>query len=248
MANPNNHGLTRPIPAAVQQEVRRRCGFGCIICGVCFYDYEHFDPKYCDASEHKPQGITLLCMQCNQKRERGLLSLETVIRCNANPRCLQQGFSREWLDFGSHPVRIALGGSSFTWGAVLTVAGDPILAVNKPALPGQPWLLSVKLADSHGRIAIEIQDNNLIAHSSSWDVKIKGSRIIVRERSRKRCLVLKMVPPTEIIFESLDMAWKGRLIKADSEILKIKHPNSAGWFRFSHIAVQSNHGMGGMNF
>lgn len=161
---------------------------------------------------------------------------------------MQQGFSREWLDFGSHPVKITLGGCTFSWGAVLTVAGDPILAANKPALPGQPWLLSVKLADSHGRIAIEIQDNNLIAHSSNWDVKIKGSRIIVREFMRRRCLVLKMIPPKEIIVESLDMAWKGRLIKADSRSLKIKHPSSVGWCKFSNIAVQSKHGMGGLNF
>lgn len=248
MASINSNGLPRPIPAAVQLEVRKRCGFGCVICGVCFYDYEHFNPKYCDASEHKPEGITLLCMQCNQKRERGLLSLETVIRCNTDPKCLEQGFSREWLDFGSQSVEITIGGCRFTWGAVLTIAGDPILAVDKPAFPGQPWLLSAKLADSNGNIALEIEDNHLIAHSSNWDVKIKGSRVIVRQRMRKRCLVLRMVPPSEIIVESLDMAWKGRLIKADAKSIRIKHPGSIGWSKFANLHVQSNYGMGGFSF
>ena len=60
MANTNDHGLSRTIPEGVKREVRQRCGFGCVICGLGFYDYEHFAPDFVDATEHNPAGMTLL--------------------------------------------------------------------------------------------------------------------------------------------------------------------------------------------
>jgi hypothetical protein len=74
----NKHGLPRSIPSHIKQEIRQRCGFGCVICGFGFYDYEHFDPDFVDAKSHSPEGMTLLCSQCNQKRARKRLSVATV--------------------------------------------------------------------------------------------------------------------------------------------------------------------------
>ena len=61
MDDTNKHGLSRYIPEAIKREVRQRCGFGCVICGFGFYDYEHFDPDFADAKFHDPNGMTLLC-------------------------------------------------------------------------------------------------------------------------------------------------------------------------------------------
>lgn len=64
----NQYGLSKHRPSSVEEEIRQRCGFGCVICGLCFYDYEHFNPDFKDARIHDPRGMTLLCMQCNQKK------------------------------------------------------------------------------------------------------------------------------------------------------------------------------------
>ncbi len=147
MTTVNGYGLSRTVPQDIQKQIRQRCGFGCVICGTCFYDYEHFDPDFADARAHRPEGMTLLCMQCNQKRKRGILSRETVARWNQAPKCLQQGFAREWLDYGAYPITISIGSCTSSWGSVLTVDNESILAVRAPMDLGLPWRLSAKFAD-----------------------------------------------------------------------------------------------------
>lgn len=34
---------SRNIPLPIQREVRQRCGFGCVICGMPLYEYEHME-------------------------------------------------------------------------------------------------------------------------------------------------------------------------------------------------------------
>ena len=65
--------LIRTVLADVKRAIRQRCGFSYVVCGLGFYDYEHFDPDFQDATEHNPRGMTLLCSQCNQKRARSQL-------------------------------------------------------------------------------------------------------------------------------------------------------------------------------
>ena len=40
----NRHGLSRHIPASVTREVRQRSKFGCVMCRIGFYEYEHINP------------------------------------------------------------------------------------------------------------------------------------------------------------------------------------------------------------
>ena len=86
MGEKNKYGLGRYIESDTRRLIRKRCGFGCVICGIGFFDYEHFDPDFAEAKEHNPEGMTLLCMQCNQKRRRGTLSASTVKRHNEFPK------------------------------------------------------------------------------------------------------------------------------------------------------------------
>lgn len=244
MTTVNRYGLSRTVPPDIQIQIRQRCGFGCVICGTCFYDYEHFDPDFADARAHRPEGMTLLCMQCNQKRKRGILSRETVARWNQAPKCLQQGFAREWLDYGAHPIAISIGSCTSSWGSVLTVDNESILAVRAPMGPGLPWMLSAKFADHLGRPTLTMEDNHLVVHASNWDVITKGPRIIVRPQKGKRSLVLKMEPPTTIRIEKIDMNWAGRTIRADKKRLQIKYPGNDDWLTLQNVHNNSNFGMG----
>lgn len=143
MSDRNRFGLSRTIPSSVRREVRQRCGYGCVRCGLALYDYEHFDPEFKDADAHVANGITLLCMQCNQKKRRGMLSAESVRGANLAPRCLQQGYASEIFDFGPNSLTVAFAGVTFTDTPKLIVVNDiPILAVKPPEAPHQPFLLS----------------------------------------------------------------------------------------------------------
>ncbi len=37
----SSNSVRPKIPLPIQREVRQRCGFGCVICGLPLYDYDH---------------------------------------------------------------------------------------------------------------------------------------------------------------------------------------------------------------
>ncbi|MEB0140322.1 MULTISPECIES: hypothetical protein [unclassified Undibacterium] len=240
MLNKNKYGLSRRIPNPIAREIRQRCGFGCVICGLAFYDYEHFDPDFANATEHNPAGMTLLCSQCNQKRARGRLSAEIVARHNANPKCKQQGYSSELFDFGLEPIRINFAGVSFfNCTHLIVVNGCPILTVTPPADAGQPVRLSGQFTDSKGRLTLKIQDNEFSVGSTNWDVDCIGPRITIRRGLGDISLVLKMNPPNELIIEILEMQSHGVFFRGNSDILEISRDGGRSWNSWSGCSISN---------
>lgn len=78
MADVNKYGLSRYIPAEVRREVRQRSKFGCVLCRCGFYQYEHIDPTFEDATEHDPDYICCLCGACHDLITRGHFSKEAI--------------------------------------------------------------------------------------------------------------------------------------------------------------------------
>lgn len=233
----NKHGLRRTVPPNVKREVRQRCGFGCVICGLAFYDYEHFAPDFADATEHNPAGMTLLCSQCNQKRARGRLSAATVAAANVNPKCLQQGFSSELFDFGSEPIRVDFAGVTFyDCRYLIVVNGHPLLAMSPPTEQGHPVLISGMFTDVKGKMNLTIKDNVWSVDSENWDVECVGPRITIRIAHGVISLVLRMAPPTRLIVERLEMQFQGVYFRGDTEVLEISM-NGKDWNRWQGCSV-----------
>lgn len=63
--NINKHGLKRYIEADIRRKIRHDAGYGCVICGNIFVDYEHIEPEFKDAKKHDPEKMTLLCKGCH---------------------------------------------------------------------------------------------------------------------------------------------------------------------------------------
>lgn len=239
MTTKNRHGLSRRVPAEVQRVIRKRCGFGCVICGFGFYEYEHFNPDFADATEHNPKGMTLLCSQCNQKRARGRLSAASVALANANPKCLQQGFANELFDFHSKPLEIVFGGLEFYNCEHLIVVNDrPILSVKPSSEPNSPMLLSGVFCDVLGREMLRINENEWSVKSDNWDVNCEGSRITIRSAPRQIALVLKMNPPKGIIVERLDMIFEGVRFIGDQQNLQFTM-DGRNWNKWSGGSIRN---------
>lgn len=219
----NKHGLPRYVPSDVRKVIRKRCGFGCVICGLGFYDYEHFDPDFSEAKEHNPEGMTLLCSQCNQKRGRKRLSVATVAKANKNPKCLQQGFSNELFDFGINPVEIVIAESKFYDCRHVIVINDvPILSLNPPSEPGESFRVSGIFTDELGRVALTIRDNEWKCRVSNWDVETKGGTIWVRTGSGKIALELYMEPEeSRLTIKKINMLYEGVRIHGNDKNFEI---------------------------
>lgn len=227
MSERNRFGLARTVPAAVRREVRQRCGYGCVRCGLALYDYEHFDPDFKDATQHLATGITLLCMQCNQKRRRGMLSLESVREANALPKCLEQGYASEIFDLGADHLEVVFAGVTFKDTTdLIVVNGFSILKICPPESARQPFRLSGFFADSTGQVTLKIHENVWSAGADNWDVECVGPRITIRRGPKDITLVLRADPPNRLIVERLNMEFEGVHFRGSAEMLETSFDGS----------------------
>lgn len=238
MTDVNRFGLSRYIEAELRREVRKRSGFGCVVCGLAFYDYEHFDPDFKDAERHISAGITLLCMQCNQKRRRGLLSRETVAKANSNPKCRSVGFSSEVFDFGTDPIEVYFAGSRFKHVETLIMLGGcEVLSVAEPESSGEPFRLSGLFSDSTGATTLKIVENVLHVGADNWDVECVGARITIRRGLGEISLALFLEPPSRITVERIDMQYNGKYLKGDVNGMKVS-TDGRTWHKMMLMDIQ----------
>jgi hypothetical protein len=221
----NAFGLGRDIPAEVKRVVRQRCGFGCVICGLGIVQYEHVEPEFKDARVHDPDAIALLCPQCHAKVTTGMWSKDRVKLAMKGPRCKQVGFAREFFDFVQGHPSLRFGGVLLSnCPTPIQVQGKSLFRFQPPEEPDGPFLSSGLFTDSSGKVALEVEDNEWKAYSTSWDVEVRGPTITIREGHRAVHLVLRVEPPSEIVVEKLSMKLGGYAFEANGDFLQIRMP------------------------
>jgi hypothetical protein len=188
----NRHGLSRDIPDPVARAVRQRCGFGCIVCGCAIVQNDHFDPEFARATEHRPEGITLLCGSCHDKKTRGLLSLDDIRRFNATPYCKRNGFVRDdlFLSTETEP-QFRIGGATFRRRAVVTYDGVPLIWFEEPEESAGPIRLYAELRDYDAEHLLTICGNVWQAGTHHFDIKVEGAALEVRKKPGD--IILRMV-------------------------------------------------------
>lgn len=163
----NQYGLSRYIPAETRREVRQRSKFGCVICRRGFYQYEHIDPSFENAREHKAEGICCLCGACHDLVTRGQLSKQTVKA--AYMKIKNMSFEKAGppvgpLDFYDGSAELLIGGLLYN-PAVRTVIrynGQDIIRV----LPGhqinEPGSISAIFTDDNGKEVLRLEENEWV--------------------------------------------------------------------------------------
>ena len=233
----NKYGLKRHIPVGIKRIIRKRCGFGCVRCGFGWYDYEHFNPDYSDAEEHNPNGMTLLCMSCNQKRNRGTLSRETVIAANKKPKCLEDGFAKESFDYGSNLIEVEFASNKFIdCEHIICIDDLPILSIQNPIEEGDTFLMSGIFFNSEGEKSFEIKDNEWFGEIDNWDIECIGKRIIIKENDKDITLIIRQEPPNLFVIEKINMLFNNTRIIGDENTLEIRDKDG----QISHINMSNN--------
>jgi hypothetical protein len=225
----NRFGLSRTIPLPIKREVRQRDGFGCVVCGCAIYQYEHLEPSFTDAHEHRAEGIVLLCGRCHDRKTRGFLSLETVKSAAARPCCKETGFSFGEFDLGARCPIIRVGATEFhSVKTLIEISGEPILSILQPEALGLPFRINAFVTDRDGNSILEIVENEWRAPTYNWDVETGGGCITVRAGPRQVALKLRTAPPTTLIVERLDMQHRGTTIRClDGTNLELIKRNGA---------------------
>lgn len=215
----NKNGLSRAIPDPVKRAVRQACGYGCVVCGCAIYDYEHVDPPYAEAREHDPKRITLLCGACHDKKTRGMLSTETVIRAMESPFTKREGFARVTLDLAPDSAVIVKIGQTQFKGLrdILIVDGESVLAVAPPEIAGAPPRINATFYSRANELIAKIIDNEWRGETSAFDIETEGNLITVRSKQREIDLSLRVVPPHGIVLERIQMFRNGKLIAGSTD-------------------------------
>jgi trigger factor len=209
---------SRNIPLPIQREVRQRCGFGCVICGMPLYEYEHME-EWALVQRHVAEEITLLCDQHHREKTGGLLPKETVRQADSNPFNLQQGSSKPYtLHFAGRRAEIVIGSNSFTcedqgYGTVLIPISIDGTALIGFILGDGHLLLNLVIFDDCNTPVLHIKNNQLYYSTLPWDIQLVGTTLTIREAQRKILLEMEFSPPNKI--EII----RGRFLRNGVEVL-----------------------------
>ena len=210
-----------PIPQPMQRSVRKRCSFGCVVCGHPLYEYHHMVP-YADVKKHEEKNLTLLCDGHHKEATIGLLTSDQVALADSSPYNRNSGISSPFaLHFSGTEFNVEIGSNKLRGGAAHPEGGFAFI----PISVDDNDLLWFRV-DAEGRIffnmnildecnlpLLVIQDNVLIYKTDTWDILFKGTILTVRQASRNIFLEIKFCPPNGI------RILRGRLLCNGIEIL-----------------------------
>lgn len=227
--------ISRTIPQPIRREVRKRCGFGCVICGSPIYHYDHMK-DWAKYKRHIPNEITLLCPTHHQEKNSGLLSLRTIEKYNQNPYNKSVLYSPKWKINYEKEIRSVVGGMVFNsvlpkekfteefFTTFLRIGSYPIIWFN---IEDGNLLLNAAIYQNNVPILL-ITDNELIYTTEMWDVEFVGRVLTIREGNRK--IVLKItfdVNQNKVVFNHGNLSILGREIVIREDYVTVKTINSS---------------------
>ena len=205
-------GLRPEIPDPIKREVRRQCGFGCVVCGLPLYEYHHMTP-WADVRSHEAGNLTLLCPTHHTEATKGLLSDDAVASANEMPWAMSDGRTAPMrLLAGVKRIKVSLAGNTFEWSdsfRVLVVDGLPVIEIEH--IDGHAFL-SCDLRDSHNEPVMSVLRNEVVASSGSWDVEFVGTVFTIRSALRSIDLCIKFTSDGTVSVERLSMQFNGLAI------------------------------------
>jgi hypothetical protein len=217
--------------AEIKRAVRQRCGFGCVICGIPLYHYDHL-LGYAVTQRHEADEITLLCARHHDEKTRGVLPPEKVSAANQDPWNPRHGVTSPYqLHFGTtEPAEMVIASDSFTSEGDLVpivVDNEPLLAFSRSS--GE-LALHLTLRDRHNWPWLVVVDNELVLRQEvSWDVQFEGQALTLREAPGRVVLRIRFDPPRRVVVERARLMSNGVIIEVNGSSIqmggRIDRPN-----------------------
>lgn len=211
-------GKSRPhVPNPLKRQVRQKCGFGCVICGIPIYHIDHID-DFARTRRHEVENLTLLCSTHHQQKTAGTITPSFVALRTARPANLERGRSAPHRVLeGLTSLEIEMGTNIFTSAALpfwaVTVGGCGVLGLEHD---GEFVLLTADFRDEQNRPVLQIYRNEVIFSTSSWDVEMTGKTLTIRDAPR-RILLRVCFNPAGVAIDRLTTYLNGAAIKLGSD-------------------------------
>jgi hypothetical protein len=193
----------RNIPADIRRAVRQRCGFGCVICGVPLFEYEH-KLGWAAIQRHAADEITLLCDRHHREKTAGLLPQADVESADVDPFNRRAGASAPYaLHYAGSECQVQVGGNL----VVASTSGD-VVAIMIDANPligfrfeDGHYLLNCVLFGACNEPLVRIKDSELVYSTEPWDIEWIGTRLTIPAAARKIFVEIRFEPPNLVVFE-----------------------------------------------
>jgi hypothetical protein len=174
------------IPEPLKRQVRQRCGFGCVICGVPVYHYDHLE-EYSRVRLHELENLVLLCPNHHQDKTSGRLPRALLAKAAFNPRNLSHPRTSAYRFFmGGEETNFWVGGNlfSFRFGDIGTNVFKAIV-ISGTTVMGMRYedgnlLFDLLLSDRTGTEILRVEQGELMVSTGVWDYRIEGATLEIR--------------------------------------------------------------------
>ena len=172
----------RHIPEDVKRLVRQDCRFGCVICGMPLFEYDHID-DFAEVGEHEPANLVLLCPNHHRDKTADRLSRERVREGRRSPFNAGKSetsvygiASAAQLDIwvGSNQVQ---GQKNAAEHFVVWINGNPYVTIHRE---GNAYTYSALVTDDAGRVILRIDHGELAVATDVWDYRYEGRVLSIR--------------------------------------------------------------------
>ena len=225
MAGKNKFGLDRYVPLATRKRIRRRCKFGCVVCGSAIVTYEHVDPPFSDAKVHDPEKMTLLCGHHQLESSKGLLSKSSIQEHDENPMGSQRGYVDHIFDLNGNLPSLVMGTNKLDLGPnqVFSINGLPIFKIDRPELKSRKWRLSGIFYGEENIILCYIEKNELRLLAHNYDVVQISNRFCISNIEGDRIFELEINPPDELVVKFMKLVLDGNEVSVDGNTVAFEN-------------------------
>ncbi len=213
----NKHGLSRTIDSDIKRQIRKECGFGCVICGSAIYQYEHIIPEFKDAKNHDVDKMALLCGSCHLNVTKGLWSKEKIFEHRKNPFSIINKESAFSMDItNKNKINITLGNCSFiNTNNIVEIDNKVILKILPPECKGAPPRITANFFDQNETEVASIYNNEWIGNLEAFDIESVGSEFTIRSAKYKIDLKIEIKHPNIINILKINLNYNNKSLSGD---------------------------------
>jgi hypothetical protein len=187
--------------------------------------YEHFDPLFKDLkTEHRADGITLLCGTHHHMKTSGMLPQENLPYLNANPYSKRVRAVKNQFFIGHPPFTVELGTTQFICDEIIVVDDDVLIGFEPPEDPGGPLRLNARLYDEAGQDLLVINRNEWVAGNDHFDLTASKKELIIKKKRGDILLRIRVVSGRHLSIDRLRMSYKGFKLNAGPQRLQLMNP------------------------
>ena len=227
---------SRPdIPEPLKRQIRQKCGFGCVICGIPVYHYDHLD-DYSKVKSHELENLVLLCPNHHQDKTSHRLPQALLNSAASNPRNLSHSRSSPYRFFMTgDQTNLWVGGNLFSF-RFSDIASDIFTAIEisgKSVMSIQhedgSLLLNLVLSDLSGKEVLRIERGELVISTGVWDYRIEGRLVEIRSETAKIDVVFSFLDDGIRIDRGLFLlGGKGIVVNAENYVMFPNGPSFIG--------------------